>query len=347
MKIKIIVRSVYLLILLFSACKKTEVHPTLPRPVYTFNVKKPSANLERSFSGQLEASQGSEIAFEVGGRVISVLAKEGKVYSKNTVLARLDSSDYQNELNNAKARLTQSEQELRRVQRLFESGNASQSKLDSIIAEEKAARANFNLAQKKLRDCTLTMPYDGVIANINTEVQQIVNGGQTIMNIQGEKGMEFKIGIPVDLISTIKTGMPATIQIGGISEQIFKAEVTEISLQISQNTTYPVTLKLEQINSGLRSGMDGEAFFSLPNPSGKVILIPLSSILSKTDSKSFVWKVQQASDASTFTVNKKEVTIGQLRKDGQIEILRGLQISDTIVSRGVNRLEENTIVTKL
>ena len=336
--------------LFITACgdDETAAIAVPPRPVRTTVVEAGSPTVTRSFSGLVDSTEGTSIAFEVGGRVIEVQAKEGIRYEKGAPLARLDSSEFENQLNSARAQMTEATQSLRRVQQLFETGNSSKSQLESAIAAEKGASTNFKTAEKQVADSSLKMPYAGVIGSVGIDPQMIVSAGQAVMSIQGEGGMQFDVGVPAAVIETLKVGMDANISLGDFPDDPFAAKVDSISPQISTNTTYPVTLSFVDEDKRIRDGMDGEAQVSLPNPFGEVIRIPAGCVATTPDSGKFVWRVDKevaADVASLGRVQRQPVEIGALRDGGTIEILSGLEPGQIVVSRGVHRLEDGQQVS--
>lgn len=332
-----------LFVLLTGCGGAKEVVELPPRPVYTITVPEPSSTSTRTFSGQLQAAEGVNLAFEVGGRVVEVVAKQGQFYPADALLARLDDSDYQNGLDTARASLTQADQELRRAQRLFESGNASQSQLDSAIAQEKSAQANYNSALKRLNDTSLKMPYEGVIASVDIDAQQVVSTGQSAMSIQGEGPMEFAFGAPTDVVGSLSAGQALSIRLGDISGRTFDARITEVSPSSLNNTTYAVTAGLASSDDSFRVGMDGEASLELARDNGEALLIPLVCVVSGAGGKQFVW-VAAADEGGLARIEKREVAAESLEIEGQVSIIAGLSPGERVVSRGVNKVEDGMIV---
>ncbi len=315
----------------------------LPRPVFTITVEPPVTEIERAFSGLVESAEGVGIAFEVGGRVVEVIAEDGVRYEEGALLARIDDTEYRNQLIGSEAQLTEAQQNFRRTQQLFETGNAAQGALETAIAREKAARSNFNSAQKRVEDSRLTMPYDGVIGEVSIDPQQVVSTGQLAMTIQGEAGLEFQIGVPAEIVARVKPRQPATIELGTLPGQIFSATVQTVSPQPGANTTYPVTLKFAQTDARIREGMDGEAILNLPNPNGSLLTIPAVCVSAEPGDSTFVW-VFESAGGDTGTVKKREVETGRLRSGAELEIITGLETGDIVVSRGISRLREGQTV---
>ncbi len=327
--------------------KEAPVAPAPPRPVLTVEVPAPSAIIERRYTGQVETAEGAALAFESGGRVVAVNAKEGTRYEAGTVLAKVDETSYRNQLNSAEASLTNAKQELSRVNQLYASGNTSLSNVESATASKASAEASFENARKALEDCSLKMPYDGVIGTIGIEAQQVVSSGEKVMTIQGESGKEFEIGVPAENVGALKEGVSGRVSLRTLPEETFEAKITEISPDVADNGTYPVILTFSpeaSANPAVRAGMDGECALTLPNPKGKAIRIPAACVVGAPGGDNYVWVVAPEADARTVAVQKRVVTTGALSGEGDIEVLSGLEPGETVVSRGVHSLDEGMVV---
>ncbi|MEM7012209.1 MAG: efflux RND transporter periplasmic adaptor subunit [Verrucomicrobiota bacterium] len=333
--------------LLVSCGDDADVKPAPPRPVYTATVAEPTETVIRHFSGQVETAEGAGLAFEVSGRVTEVTAKEGTRYNAGDILAKIDDTSYQNQLTSDKATLDNATAELRRLENLFGTGNASKSDLDNATAQEKSARASFENSQKSVRDCVLKMPYPGVIGSVDIEPQQVISTGQTVMSIQGETGKEFEVGIPAEQIAHIGESMKATIKLGALPDETFDATVSEISPDVDSNGTYPVKLVLGEAandNETIRAGMDGECALLLPNPKGPAMRIPSPAVVGTSGGETFVWIIEPKEGEKTAAVQKRAVKTGALAGNGEIEIIDGLKPGEVIVTRGVNSLDELQVV---
>ena len=337
--------SLILSLALYGCGKKEEAAPQAPRKVQTITTQEPSNTIARSFSGQLSTAEGVSLAFEVTGRVISVSAKQGQEYPAGAILARLDQSDYQNNLDTAQANATQAKQELRRLQLLFTSGNASQSQVDSADASALSAQANLNQNTKRLDDTVLRMPYKGNISSVNVDNQQVVGAGESVMTVQGEGPMEFKFGVPTAIVRQLRNEMKIQIRLGDIENKSFPARITEISPGIESNTTYGVTSALDANDPFFRAGMDGEATIELPRSGSNTIEIPLTCVLASADGAKYVWIAQPQDGARSAKVVKRNVTLGMLEKEGTVSVTSGLASGERVISRGVHRVTEGMTVT--
>ncbi|MEM9079147.1 MAG: efflux RND transporter periplasmic adaptor subunit [Verrucomicrobiota bacterium] len=333
--------------LTLSSCKKEEaVAPVVPRTVITFLVPDSSDTQERRFSGQTEATTSVELGFQVSGRISQIFAETGRRYRAGELLAKLDPDLNEANLQTARAQALQATQELRRTQELFESGNASKASFDAAIANQKAAEATLKSAELNVQYTTLTMPYDGFISSVPADVNQVVSVGSPVVNIQSELGMDFEVGIPTSLISKVAEGQKASIVLTNLPDQKLTATVTEVSPLAAENTTYPVTLRIENSTdfSNLRADMDGEAIFQFPKAAGAHLAAPISAVQTSPDGNNYLWLVDDPS-ASVSTVTQQAITVGDLASEGLISVTSGLESGQTIVAKGVSHLSQGMQVT--
>ena len=330
--------------LLISCSPNADEEPEPPRPVFSVEVETPNPVVERSFSGLVRPAEGAPLSFEVAGRIVELRAKQGMRFKIGEVLAKLDATDYLTQLEGAQAQLTEAEQANARTQTLFATGNASQSDVEAASAKQKSAQSSFESARQKVDNCTLKMPYDGIVGNVSVDAQTVISIGQEVLTLQGEGGMEFEIGLPAAEVSKVEVGMASTITLGSLPDVNLAAKVSEVAAQPTDNTTYPVTLAIEgDIDPAVRSGMDGEAALKLPNSNGLVVAIPIECVVGRGSAEQFVWILE--GEGQTRTAAKRPVVAGLLAPDGRIEIREGLRPGERIVSRGANAIEEGATVT--
>ncbi len=299
---------------LVSCSKKPPVISTEPRKVITHVVAAPQATVIRKFNGISQASDSADLGFEIGGRIIDLPAVSGARYTKGTVLARLDTAAYEARLRQAQAEATRSKEELRRVQQLFETGNSSKAQFDRAIASQKSSAAALESANRNVANGVLLMPFDGVVGEVLKEKQEVVSGGTPVVRVQGEGGMEIKVGVTAEYINAVKLGMKAKVSFPTVSKKPLDATVTKVSPQASKNTTYPVTLSIDSKNAKLRDGLDGEAALPLPNPRGAVIRVPISCVVGTAGDQRYVFIVRKTGSPQDRLgiVEKRAVKVGSL-----------------------------------
>ncbi len=127
-------------------------------PVETLPVRFQTAfEMQRVFSGRVQARRDSVLGFELGGQLARVLVREGAMVEKGALLAELDTERLEAQrgklaagLSEAQANLALAEVALKRLQGVVEAGGISHQGLDESREGQRAARAALELAQRRI-----------------------------------------------------------------------------------------------------------------------------------------------------------------------------------------------------
>lgn len=347
--------SLMLAVFIFPGCNgQPEVDsssstPSRPRPVVTMTVPEPDGPSRVFYPGQVQAAVQTRLSFEQGGRIQEISVNEGSRVRSGQVLARLDSSDYQlavkkrrARLREVQARLQEARSSYRRVKTLYETQNISRKELDeargrlhALEAKEEAAQSALTLAEQDLKDCVLHAPLAGQVADVPVEVHQAVQAGMPVVVLHSEQNMHVRISVPESIISRINMGTRARVRIDALPGEEFAARVSEAGVQAGPLSTYPVELVLQEHKEDIRAGMAAQANLNL-DPVIQSIHLPAQAVAGGARQTRYVWVVNRQSSR----VGKREVQVGTFTEQG-VQILSGLDQGETVVLRGVHRLQED------
>ncbi|MBP7829795.1 MAG: efflux RND transporter periplasmic adaptor subunit [Kiritimatiellae bacterium] len=340
-----------------AGCSKQEAPPpAVVRPVVTVKVEDSGGTRTRSFSGTARAAVETILSFRVGGEIVELPVKIGTAVQAGDLVARLDATDYELQAKQLEAQRAQAEAEWKRAQAdydrvklLYESQNASKSDLDqaraafdSTAAQRDAVGKSLQLSRQQLEYCVLRAPIAGAIASRPVDIHQTVQAGQAIATLTAGEQMELLIGVPETLIARVHVGDAARIQFEALPGEPFDAGVSEVGVEPTASSTYPVKLVLQKADGRIRSGMIGEAQLTFAAEEGGGLNVPPAAVVSEPDGRRFVWVL----DESSGTVRRRDVRIGALTSDG-LQIVEGLQAGEDIVIRGVHRVEDGMAVRRM
>ena len=100
--------------------------------------------------GAVEANVTAQGAFQIGGRVATVLVEEGQAVSKGQVLAELDSTDYRNAYDAAQAQADAAQAVDRKAQEGPRSQELEQARIDYDQWQDQYTRMKFLYESKSL-----------------------------------------------------------------------------------------------------------------------------------------------------------------------------------------------------
>ncbi|GHF23037.1 multidrug transporter [Kordiimonas sediminis] len=199
-----------------GASPQTEETAPKPLPVKTVTAHlQDTYQVRRSFTGRAIARRESHLSFELGGTLKSVAVDFGSTVQKGDVLASLDTSRLEAQLNQMLAEqeeiaatLRLAERTLSRTQETFKRGHTSAQRLDeaeanmiSLQAQERRLAAAVNAVRIDLGKHTLTAPYDGVITSRTADEGSVLAAGTPLLQIVEASVIEAHIGMPADFAS--------------------------------------------------------------------------------------------------------------------------------------------------
>lgn len=357
-------------VFLLSACGEDEpAKPDRPRLVLAIQVGDSSALTDRWVPGRARATRELDLSFRVGGRMVARPVVVGDVVAQGDVIARLDTSDYEVELQNAegnldeaRADLANAESELARVVSTQKSdpGAISKVAVDRARGRRDAARANVKSleaavtdARNRLERTTLRAPFDATVVARYAEAFEDVRPNQPIVRLVDTSRIEFVANLPESEISAISEVTNIRVQFDAFPGLEVPAELKEVGTEASLTTrTFPVTLIMNQ-PEGYRilPGMAGRANGDAPDQVRDGYVVPLSAVFTEEGGSeaarrgdpgaavppaarpTFVWIVKEPE----MTVSRRQVAPGAMTARG-LRITEGLEAGEWLVTAGVYSL---------
>ncbi len=320
------------------------------RPVKTIVVGALGTGKLWTFAGTAEDALETPLSFRVGGKIVDFPGDQiGRKFAKGEVIARLDPTDYELELREAKANMEQiranyirAKADYKRNKKLFERKVISKSEIDQADADFKSYEAQLNasakkldIARKHLSYTNLRAPFDGWISKVEANIHQNVTSGQGVASLNAGRQMKMYITVPDMLIAQVSEGDAVEVHFDALPDKNMTGKVMEISPESSAGSGYPVKVYLDNADKLVRSGMSGHVSF-LGRDSGKPnYYLPPVAVAGESNGTRSIWVV----DPGTSTVQSRKVTVGAMTEFG-LQILDGVQAGDMVVVRGVHKLHE-------
>ena len=178
-----------------------------------------SYEISKNLPGELLPFQQSKIAFEITGRISSIYVDIGDRVKKDDVLAKLDDSEVNANLEQAVARLDLANQVLNRFEDLRKKGFISIQDFDKAKSEYLVAKSQVKFFEVKKSQTILRAPYDGFIQNRFVDEGTVINGSNPILEILDANKVEAHVSIPENLITNFEVSNDYAFEIG--HEKVF------------------------------------------------------------------------------------------------------------------------------
>ncbi len=339
--------------LFLLGCSDESVAPKpVVRPVRYQKVEASAGNLMRTFSGVSKAETITNLSFQVGGIITTIDVEVGQAVKKGDRVAAIDTIDLtlrleeaRAEVENARVQQETARSNLNRIRELYENNNIALSEYEGAKNQYSSAKATYESKQKQLdlqkRQLSygvLFSPVDGYVAEVPVEKNENVQAGQLVASIISGANMEVEVGMPGTFIQRVAPGLKTSVRFAH-SPRPYTGVVTKVSHVASAASTYPVSVRLDQVTDEIRPGMPAEVTFAFDDDGGgKRIHVPAVAVAEDRDGR-FVFALTMGPEEGFATVHRTPVTVGELSGAG-IEILYGLTEGEFIVTSGVSMITD-------
>jgi membrane fusion protein (multidrug efflux system) len=189
----------------------------------------------------------------VSGKVLRLAVSEGDRVKAGQVLLELDHAMAEANLSKAKARASQSERDLRRIEQLAAQNGVAPREVDTARATAQTAQADLQLAQIAYDRTFLKSPVDGVVVQKATEQGNILEPNQTALTVADIDAAWIAANIEETAVSDIKVGQAVSVQVdeggeltGKVSE-VRAATASQFALIQSENPSGNFTKLVQRI----------------------------------------------------------------------------------------------------
>ncbi len=284
-----------------------------------------SYEISKNLPGELLPFQQSKIAFEITGRISSIYADIGDRVKKDEVLAKLDDSEVNANLEQAVARLDLANQVLNRFEDLRKKGFISIQDFDKAKSEYLVAKSQVKFFEVKKSQTILRAPYDGFIQNRFVDEGTVINGSNPILEILDANKVEAHVSIPENLVTNLEVSNDYVFEIG---QEKAKGKFKRLAPMSASGSNS--RLAIFEFSDFFIPGSVIDLIIKIKK-SEQGMWLPINSL---SQSEQGLWSVYTVSDDGSNRVEKDLVRIlhfennyayvsGTL-KDGDLVILGGL-----------------------
>ncbi|MBX9839921.1 MAG: HlyD family secretion protein [Silvanigrellaceae bacterium] len=179
------------------------------------------------------------LAPKVSGFILKVNAIQGKKVKKGDVLIEIDNRDYLNFLKQVKynlislnAKLTDSDNNFKRTEKLFKIGAATPQQYDSSLAnladlkaQKESLEAQLAEAELQLEYTKIKAPADGIISKTSAEVGQLASIGVSLIGFVDTEERWITANFKETEIEYIKNGESVQIEVDAYTNKTYKGFV--------------------------------------------------------------------------------------------------------------------------
>jgi RND family efflux transporter MFP subunit len=292
-----------------------------------------------SATGYIEAERKADLSPKITSRITQLKVTEGTKVRKDDVIARLDSTDLDAQLAEAKANWVNAENERVRQKNLYDQGLSPKSTLDAAVASEEATRARVHYTEALLDYTIIRAPFTGVITAKRAFVGEAVSpygsspsgggSGGAIVTIVEFSSLYVGADVNEANLSKLSKGQPAEITLDAVPDKTYHGYLRQIVPAADrQKATVRVKVAFLDPDDRVLPDLSARVNFTTAPTQGREaksrVVVPKAT-LTTVDGRSGVFRVVDGRAVFTPVTPGGDV-------QGQVEIKQGLQGGERLIS---------------
>ncbi|MFT4023015.1 MAG: efflux RND transporter periplasmic adaptor subunit [Flavihumibacter sp.] len=295
----------------------------------------------------------------VGGQVKAVLVKNGDRVQKGQLLLRLDDAIARQNLAAAeqqivglKAQLDQARSLYERQQNLWKQNIGTEVQVlnaktaaETLASQLAAAEANVKMAREQVAMSNVYAEINGVIDQVNVKVGEFFSPqsaalAATGIRIVNNGNLKVTVLVPENYLGKVGVGTGMKVVLPEAGNKTIDTKISVASKYIdNMSRSFTVEGKLPG-DKDLRPNQN--AIVRIQDYSvNDALTIPLNTLQSDDQGKFVIVAVKEG---DKLIAKKREVTVGQVYGE-TVEVMKGLQVGDQLVTEGFQSLYEGQSLT--
>ncbi|MFY7975647.1 MAG: efflux RND transporter periplasmic adaptor subunit [Rubrivivax sp.] len=313
-----------------------------------------------AINGTIKATDSAVVKAKVAAELQQLLVREGDPVARGQLIGRLDGTEFEWRLKQAReqaeasrAQLEIAERTLANNRALVDQGFISRNALDTAVSNASGARASLaaanaaaEIAGKALRDIEIRAPLAGRVAQRFAQPGERLGIDARIVEIVDLSRLELEAAVAPDDVLALRVGQGAEVRVDGLADAV-PAKVARIAPSATGSTrTVAVYLQLAP-HAALRHGLFAQA--SVVVEARQSLVVPVGAVRSDR-SRPYVLAVDGAPGSPKamerpVTLGGRGAAVGtELGATGDpvVEIVTGLSPGTPVLLGTVGSLRDGT-----
>lgn len=340
-----------LLILLLSACSKSgKDTPAAPVeaeefiPIRTTAVQVQSSAFPISASGILTSTKEQRLSFKIGGIVHKIYVDEGDMVRAGQLLAVMDKTEIDAQVNQAQEGLRKAERDLARVEGLYRDSSATLELLQNATTGRDVSKETVRIATFNQRFAEIRATRSGKIIKKLINEGEITGPGMPAFVIfeTGANDWVVRINVSDRDWARLNLGMPAKISLDAYEGTAFQGKVSDLAAAADPSSgLYTVEINIATQGKRFAPGLFAKVDV-IPSKSRPYAIVPIEAIVEGDGKSAFVFALQP----DGTSVKKLPVQVAFM-EGNKVLISSGLEGVTEVVTAGAPYLSEKKKVRKM
>ena len=291
--------------------------------------------------GDVKSDKVISIYPEFSGMINDIFIESGENVDKGQILATIDDGGLKQQLSQLQITYNLAKTTYERQERLWNQKIGSEIQyLESKSMFEAQSEAIEQL-NKQLSKTVIRAPFSGTVDNVIVKKGEVVYPGRSnLMLLVNMQEMYVESKVPENYINSITKGKDVIIE-APVLNMILKSKISLVANYINPlNRTYRIEAKIPDNDYKIKPNLNVKIRVN-DYTNENAILILLNHINIDSNNDEYVYKIIKK-DGKNYA-SKTIIETGRNNGDF-IEVLKGVNISDEIVSEGARKITNNSEV---
>lgn len=282
--------------------------------------------------GHVKADKSADL-YSMGGRVRSILVKEGDRVRKGQLLVDLDNDAIEKQVAQAKAGYDLAKEVFEKQERLWKQQIGSEVQYLQAKSNKEQAEAAVAALNEQYRMSRITAPFEGTVDEIMVSVGEMTAPQFPVARVVDLTGASLEADVPESYLQRVKVGDPVSVEFPSLNDTI-DATLANVSRYIDPaNRTFKVTLRVPNGETYVRPNMLSVVHIR-DVVKDSAIVVPSRCIQEDVSGKSYVFVLDKDKDGRAIT---RKVVVARVMDSKDRTLLApnaGLVGNETILDEG-------------
>ncbi|MDY7092676.1 MAG: efflux RND transporter periplasmic adaptor subunit [Acidobacteriota bacterium] len=286
-------------------------------------------------TGEVRASERVELTASAAGRVQSIFFAEGTRVRRGEVLVKIEDSELRAQLQRAEVERQLAETRERRAKRLLDEETISQETYDEASADLDSLAAEIELIQARLDKTQVRAPFSGVVGLRRISEGAYVTPSDPLATLQSLDPVKIDFSVPEKYAGRVRDGQEIIFTVAG-SDQEHQGTIYALEPAVDSETrSLQLRARSPNPDRSLVPGAFAQVRLVL-DTRPEALLVPSLSLVPELG-RTTVFVVEDG------VARQREVSIGA-RLESQVEIVRGLEPGDLVLTSGLQQVQPGAAV---
>ena len=283
---------------------------------------------------------------ELSGKLKELYVNEGQQVKKGQLLAVIDDSGLNEELETLKIQFSLSKTNFEKTERLWNKKIGSEMKYLESKAKYESQQKMVDQMKKRLLKTKIIAPFKGVIDEIKGKKGQILTPYVTpILRIINLDKMYVEALVPENHLPNIKIGSEAVVNIPVLNSSQ-KTKINQTGNYINPNNrTFRIEAPLNNSNNMIKPNLAAKILIT-DYYNKNAIMIPTKIINENAEGQPYIFKLLKTDENSIYRTKKIFIELGKSTNE-KTEILNGIKVDDIIIDEGSTIVDDDQKVKNI